>query len=297
MKRAVIPAIVLIGCGLALGQAREDPKDVEIRQLRAMVTLQERHIEKLKAEIETLKAQLAGQANPTPPKSSAQPTFNVQSTTKPAAPPTEPLAKRLQQIMPRVELSSVTLENALQFVGDFLSANIKVDWPQLETAGVTRSTPIVLSLTQVPAKTALEAILRKAGGPVQLTYAYAPARNTLEISTKAFYDQLIKEDNQRLALQGKGPLAVVTKTYNVSDLLAAMQRTKPPIPGLTPSSRGLIEAISSAIDASGLGGTPEMGTVGEIWGSEGQLTIKHYNQVHELIVKLLAQMRAKYGVR
>ncbi len=68
-----------------------------------------------------------------------------------------------QRRIPSVAFSDNALEDVLSFFKDFAQVNVDVDWRSLEGAGVTRDTPVSLSLTNVTPRTMLDRVLAKVG--------------------------------------------------------------------------------------------------------------------------------------
>ncbi len=85
MRRTVVylaACVALTACGASVWAADdEDPRDILIRQLKAQVTLQTKHIKRLRATIAELKATAAKNAKPTP-------TVRQEPTTAKSADPT-----------------------------------------------------------------------------------------------------------------------------------------------------------------------------------------------------------------
>ena len=128
-----------------------------------------------------------------------------------AAPSNSPLAPRsalaaptargaLNQSLPTVDFSSVTLNDALDFVRDVSGANLHVDWKALETAGIGKDVPVNLRLRNVQLRKALTLVLREAGGGDTLTF-YVDG-GVIEITTREVADKQL-----------------FTKVYPVEDLL------------------------------------------------------------------------------
>jgi hypothetical protein len=103
------------------------------------------------------------------------------------------------------EISSINLANAsfadaLDYLRDITGANINVNWRLLETAHVTRDTPVNVRLRAIPMRKALSLILQEAGGGTPLTY---------------FVDQGVIEITTQEVADSK----MITRVYDVADLV------------------------------------------------------------------------------
>lgn len=108
--------------------------------------------------------------------------------------------RKLRQIIPKLSLSGYKLEDAIQFLRDASNCSIHVKWAALETAGVTRSTPVHVVLSNVTIEKALRTILEDVGGASPLGFVVDDG--VITISTK---DDLSKE--------------TVTRVYDIRDLI------------------------------------------------------------------------------
>jgi type II secretory pathway component GspD/PulD (secretin) len=103
-----------------------------------------------------------------------------------------------------IQLADNSLEDVIKFIRTVGNVNVDVDWGALETANVTKETPVSLSLTNVTLKTALDRVLEKVGDPsiADTRVGWAVEEGVLVVSTQAVL-------NKRR----------VTEIYDVRDLL------------------------------------------------------------------------------
>lgn len=103
-------------------------------------------------------------------------------------------------MMPATRMNGVPLRDAIAYLRSVTGANVFVNWNALQSAGVTRMTPITLNVKNVSVRTVVGLILQIASPQVPLiSYTY---HNVLTITTRA-------DANRQL----------VTKVYDVADLL------------------------------------------------------------------------------
>ncbi len=119
------------------------------------------------------------------------------------------LTKRL----PTISLKDVALTDAIEFFRDATNANLTVDWRSLEEVGISKDTPVSLSLRHVPTRVALKAVLESAA-PGLLTFTVS--ENVITITTIAKAD-------------GK----MITRIYPVQDLLTEIPDFEGPSLSLT----------------------------------------------------------------
>jgi hypothetical protein len=145
------------------------------------------------------------------------PLFSLWSTCALAQPSESRLA--LTTVLPAVQFSSTPLADALDAVADMSGGNINVDWKSLETAGVSRQTPVTVSLHDVVMSKVLSMLLSQAAGGETLTYYLDD--NVIQITTQAVADK-----------------ELVTVVYDVEDLVALDPNFNPTLPSVTISGGG-----------------------------------------------------------
>src|SRR5688572_20161461 len=106
----------------------------------------------------------------------------------------------LARVVPDLDLTGVTLNDAIEFLRDVSGANIHVNWPALEAAGVGKDAQVNLHLRNTSLRKVLQLILREAGTGDLLTYYIDDG--IIEITTKELADQ-----------------EMITRIYPVDDLI------------------------------------------------------------------------------
>ena len=104
------------------------------------------------------------------------------------------------RVVPDLDLTGVTLADAIDFLRDVSGANIHVNWQALEAVGVGKDTQVNLHMRNIPLRKVLQLILREAGTGDLLTYYIDDG--IIEVTTKELADQ-----------------DMVTKIYPVDDLI------------------------------------------------------------------------------
>jgi len=107
----------------------------------------------------------------------------------------------LARKLPELNLSNVSLSDAIDFLRDTSRANLHVNWAALENAGISKDTPVSLRLRGASLRKVLNLILTEAAGGAD-TLAFYSADGVLEITTREIADQ-----------------EMVTIVYPVEDLL------------------------------------------------------------------------------
>lgn len=77
--------------------------------------------------------------------------------------PANAAQEALNRVLPKVELSEVSLKRAFEQLRELSSANLVVNWKALKVAGVDAEEPVSLSLADVRLSTALNTLLSLAG--------------------------------------------------------------------------------------------------------------------------------------
>jgi hypothetical protein len=86
----------------------------------------------------------------------------------------EGAAPFLNKRLPKVELNSVSLSDALSFLRDITNSEFSVRWEVLKAAGIQKNTPVVLKVDNTRISAVLFVLLDQAGGR-KLGYTAAPA--------------------------------------------------------------------------------------------------------------------------
>ncbi|NBB96342.1 MAG: tetratricopeptide repeat protein [Planctomycetes bacterium] len=111
----------------------------------------------------------------------------------------------LQQRIPQLNFGGVPLSDVIQFLREVTGANIWVNWRALEAAGVDKSTPVNINLSDIAAERALKTILEDVGGGT-IDLSYVISESVVQISTR--------EDLNR---------QTETRVYDIRDLVVRVQ--------------------------------------------------------------------------
>ena len=116
----------------------------------------------------------------------------------------------LDQRLPEMKFTGVTLGDAIDFLRDAGGVNIHVNWKALEEHNVTPDTPVNVRLRSVSVRKVLTLLLSEAGGGDALTF-YVD-EGVVEVTTRELADK-----------------KVYTKVYPVDDLVMEIPTfTEPP---------------------------------------------------------------------
>jgi general secretion pathway protein D len=110
------------------------------------------------------------------------------------------VSQQLNQRLPELKFQGVTLGDAIEFLRDVSGTNMTVNWKALETAGVSKDTPINIHLAGITLRKALDMVLNDASGGDAITYFID--QGVIEITTREIADH-----------------NMVTRVYPVEDLL------------------------------------------------------------------------------
>src|SRR5262249_10924303 len=106
----------------------------------------------------------------------------------------------LNQRLPELKFTGVSLSDAVDFLRDVSSANIHVNWRALEEQGIGKDTQVNLRARGVTLQKALDLVLSEAGAGDKL--AYDIDQGVIEITTREIADR-----------------KMYTKVYPIDDLL------------------------------------------------------------------------------
>ena len=125
-----------------------------------------------------------------------------------AAPPsaTRALSRELDQ----VKLDAIPLAEVVTLLADATGANFHINWRALQAAGVDRTTPVTLHLRHVTVRKTLSLMIEQL--PATTPLSFFNDQGVIEVTTLELAD-----------------LAVITKVYNVEDLLMVA-------PAITPAA-------------------------------------------------------------
>jgi hypothetical protein len=172
--------------------------------------------------------------------------------------------KKLQAVIPDIDLNNAPLTNAVDKLRDASGASIFVNWKRLETAGVRRDTPITLHLQGKRVSTILDLILAVADAD-KTKLGYAIDDGVIVISSA---DELKN---------------AITRVYDIRQLLPA---------GAAAQTR--VEAIekllTNQIDPPSW--RDHGGSIGAIRLLQGQLIVTQTAENHERIAAMLKDLTA-----
>ena len=117
--------------------------------------------------------------------------------------------RRLRQTLPKLEFSGIELGDVIQFLRDVSNLNIHVKWAALQAAGLDKTTPVNVKLTNVTFEKALRTVLEDVSGTVPLNYIID--EGVITISTR-----------DDLAQQTK------TRVYDIRDLIVRVPNFEGP---------------------------------------------------------------------
>ncbi len=110
--------------------------------------------------------------------------------------------KRLSENDPKISASQIPFENVIDLLRNQTGLNIVVNWSALATAGVEKTSPVSLTLRDVPFKKVLQIVLQQVQGGGSTQLGYSVDQGVITIST-----------NDQLAQQK------VVRVYDIQDLL------------------------------------------------------------------------------
>ena len=96
---------------------------------------------------------------------------------------------QLDRVLPAVNLSNVTLNDAIDFLRDVSGSNIHVNWKAIEATGITPDTAINIKLRQVSLHKVLGLMLSEASGGTEL--AFYIDGGVIEVTTKEVADNTV----------------------------------------------------------------------------------------------------------
>ncbi len=110
--------------------------------------------------------------------------------------------KRLSENDPKISASQIPFENVIDLLRNQTGLNIVVNWSALAAAGVEKTSPVSLTLRDVPFKKVLQIVLQQVQGGGSTQLGYSVDQGVITIST-----------NDQLAQQK------VVRVYDIQDLL------------------------------------------------------------------------------
>jgi hypothetical protein len=203
------------------------------------------------------------------------------------APMDAAMQKLLARKLPEVKFEGVPFIDVIEFLREATGSNLFVNWPALESVGIDRGAPVTMKLRDVALKDVLSLLLRQQGAGL----AYKAENGVIAIDVP---NQPVKEPK------------LVTKAYDVADLLAVNQRHAA---GQAPG--GFADPGQAMMGGVGGGASPMMeltntivSTVApESWRNQGgrgsiaaygtKVIITADEEVHRDVAGLFAMLREK----
>lgn len=155
----------------------------------------------------------------------------------------------MDQILPQTTMNDLPLKDAITYLRSVTGANIFVNWNVLQNAGISKLTPVSLTLQDVSARKTLSLILEEVSPQTPLIYYVHD--NVLMITTRS-------DANRRM----------VTRVYPVGDLVMTVPNfTNAPQFNLSSATQNSTSQVSS----QGGGGIGNIGGGGSIFQQNSQL--------------------------
>ncbi|MGN6367697.1 MAG: hypothetical protein ACTHN5_05505 [Phycisphaerae bacterium] len=158
-------------------------------------------------------------------------TSEGQSTTRPGIimdrHSTVPARWALDEVVPDINVDNISISQVMDFLRNSSGANLVVDWSVLETAGVSKESPVTLQVRGLPLRKVLLLALDQASPTVPLSISVD--QNVIEVTTQEASDRRL-----------------VTRTYSVADLLV-------PAPTINTPTLSLQQATQQGSNGGGGG--------------------------------------------
>lgn len=138
-----------------------------------------------------------------------------------------------------LNVDGVGVGKAIDYLRDVTGTNIVVNWKTLEAVGVDKTTPISLSVRELPLRKMLQLVLDQASPNSALVYSVD--ENVIQVTTQEEADK-----------------QMFTKVYVVDDLVMAPRRSSPPSLNLGSNTR----------QGTGGGGSSSGGQSGGVFGQD-----------------------------
>ena len=183
-------------------------------------------------------------------------------------------------VVPELDLSHATLEQALNKIGELAGQNFVVRWTALEAAGIKRTAPVRMHVWDMRLPTVLRAVLELAdGGTVPL--GWEEVDGILTVSTD--------EDLGR---------STMPRAYDIRDIVAVVGRA--PEGSRDENARTAQEAVDEVTRLITETVDPESwrdagGSVGAIRELAGRLFIAQRTLAHQQIERLLNDIRTEFA--
>jgi hypothetical protein len=121
-------------------------------------------------------------------------------SSKATASPSADARRALNRVLPDLNLTGVSINDALEFLRDISGANLHVNWNALEAAGVSKETPVNIRLRNVSMRKVLTLLLNESSAGVPLTFYVDDG--VIEVTTREIADKQL-----------------ITRLYPIEDLI------------------------------------------------------------------------------
>ena len=167
---------------------------------------------------------------------------------------------RLDEVVPDINVDSVSLSRLVDFLRNTSGANLVMDWNTLEPAGVSKDAPITMQVRGLSLRKVLQLALDQASPATPLSITVD--QNVIEVTTQEASDRRL-----------------ITRTYSIADLL---------VPGATTNVPTLSLQQATQQGSSGGGGGSGLFTDS---GSSSQQQIGAQQVADNLVAVIKAMVR------
>lgn len=104
-----------------------------------------------------------------------------------------PSRAKLDRVLPERHFKANALEDVTDFLQDVTGANLYVEWPALEAAGIERKAVINFKMRDIPLRHALRFIITSAAGKTKQEVGFAVPGHVIALSTRERLEAMSKE--------------------------------------------------------------------------------------------------------
>lgn len=230
--------------------------------------------------------------------------------------------KRLSENDPKISASQIPFENVVDLLRNQTGLNIVVNWSALAAAGVEKTSPVSLTLRDVPFKKVLQIVLQQVQGGGSTQLGYSVDQGVITISTNDqlaqqkvvrvydIQDLLVKAPNFSNFPQFNLQSATQNTSTSVSSGSAGTANNNGNLFGgggggagsaasTTTSKKAMVREITKLIENTVDRNTwvDNGGTVGTIREISGQLVVSQTPEAQQKIAGLLQQLRESRAIQ
>ncbi len=230
--------------------------------------------------------------------------------------------KRLSENDPKISASQIPFENVIDLLRNQTGLNIVVNWSALAAAGVEKTSPVSLTLRDVPFKKVLQIVLQQVQGGGSTQLGYSVDQGVITISTNDqlaqqkvvrvydIQDLLVKAPNfsnfPQFNLQSATQNTNTTATSgsagtanNQGNLFGGGGNGAGSAQSTTTSKKAMVREITKLIENTVDRNTwvDNGGTVGTIREISGQLVVSQTPAAQQKITSLLQQLRESRAIQ